>query len=197
VLKRDRSTGGGTRKRGRKKGSTRAKGAVLSNNLLFLVLGGLLMLTAGVYWVKQHGMNPVLPTRPKRALNKTLPPKPQERWHYIKALESKQITVIPPASSPFATGAAAVLPSIEKKPPLPPFKATQWQIQCEPCERLEQAQSLRASLALLGFEATIFKEGRRQRVVLGPYPQRAMAEKILYQLKQAQGPHCALVASYH
>lgn len=194
MLKRDYSTGG-TRKRGRKKSYKTAKSAVFPKNLLFFVLGMLLTLTAVVYWIKQHGMTPALPTRPKRALNKTLPPKPQERWRYIKALESKQILVLPPAPSPLLIREAEAPLSIDKTPPRPPFKAPQWLLQCEPFQRMEQAQSLRASLALLGFEATILTEGKRQRVVLGPYPQRAMAEKILQQLKQDQVSYCLLVAA--
>lgn len=153
------------------------------------------MLTAAVYWVKQHGMPPALPKLPKRALNKALPPKPQERWRYIKALESKQIVVPPPAPKPLLTREAAAPLSIEKTPPLLPVKAPQWRLQCEPFQRLDQAQSLRARLALLGFEASIVQEGTRQRMVLGPYPERAMADKILHRLKQDQIAHCTLIAS--
>lgn len=195
MLKRDYSTRGGTRTKGRKKSYKIAKGATLPKSLLLFLSGVLLTLTAVVYWVKQHGITPARPTRPKRALNKTLPPKPQERWRYIKALESKQILILPPDPSPLLIREAAAPLSIEKTPPGPPLKAPQWLLQCESFQRAEQAQSLRAGLALLGFEATIITEGTRQRVVLGPYPQRAMAEKILHQLKQERVSYCVLVAA--
>jgi cell division protein FtsN len=168
---------------------------MLSKNLLFFVGGMLLTLTGAVYWFKQQGITPARATPPKRVLHKVLPPKPEERWRYIKALESKQIVVLPPAPTPLSPQRAAAPLAIEKKFPMPPLKVPQWRLQCEPFHRRHPAQSLRANLALRGFEASIVTEGKRQRVVLGPYAQRAMADKILQQLKQEQIAHCALMTS--
>ncbi|MEW9809038.1 MAG: SPOR domain-containing protein [Candidatus Symbiodolus clandestinus] len=192
MAKRDYGTGRSTQKSVLSKPNRVAR-SVFPNYLLFFLAGVLLTLLGIFFWLKKSGSTSSRPARQPAALKK-LPSKPQERWRYIKALENKEVIVpiVPPSSAKLKdSNASLTLP----KPLLPSFKVTQWWLYCEPLKSSESLQSLRAHLALLGFEGTMIKENKRSQLALGPYTHRQLAGKHLQQLKHHQITCCTLNGS--
>ncbi len=83
----------------KKRGSTK-----VSKNVLALAAALLVIFIGGLYFITHNKPNsmPLLPTPNNRPGN-SLPPKPEERWRYIKELEDRQIGVQTP-TEPTASG---------------------------------------------------------------------------------------------
>ncbi|MDC9592772.1 cell division protein FtsN [Xenorhabdus sp. IM139775] len=182
-----------------------------------------------------------------------LPPKPEERWSYIKELENRPVNQSSlqepdaPLNKPFNQASQLTpeqkqlleqmqadmrQPPISLKevpynsesvprsrvlinPPAPQSDYAQQQhaqrqtepalsaqkpetneaklmLQCGSFRTMEQAESVRASLAFAGIESQIATKDNWHRVVLGPYKNRASAEKMRERVAVAGVPGCIL-----
>ncbi|WP_132924337.1 MULTISPECIES: cell division protein FtsN [Sodalis] len=74
-------------------------------------------------------------------------------------------------------------------------KSQRWVIQCGSYKVMDQAESVRAQLAFGGVESRITTSGGWNRVMLGPYPNRASADKSLQNLRGSGVPNCIPIAS--
>ncbi|PHM72779.1 cell division protein FtsN [Xenorhabdus kozodoii] len=185
-----------------------------------------------------------------------LPPKPEERWSYIKELENRPVNessvqepnatlnkplnpppqltpeqkqlleqiqsdmrqppislkevpynsdavprshvlINPPAQPHSSEQKRAAVP--ESKPPAssqantkPTANEAKLMLQCGSFRTMEQADSVRASLAFAGIESQITTKDNWNRVVLGPYKHKASAEKMRERVASAGVPGCIL-----
>lgn len=215
----------------------------------------------GLYFITHNQPEdvPLLPGQ-KTSQGNGLPPKPEERWRYIKELENRQIgvtqptepsaggevqsqtqltneqrqlleqmqadmrqqptklpevpyndqtqiprsqvTITPPVSNvpppqqqsrpvvpqqthtktqPVQQQQVQAPPKVEKEQPKE--KTQRWMLQCGSFKGLDQAESVRAQLAFAGIESRITTGGGWNRVVLGPYGDRAAADKMLQRIR--------------
>lgn len=251
----------------RKKNSRKKKGSSGGASKLMIVLAAtvLVVFAAGLYFITQHKpeISPEILGHPTQQGN-GLPPRPEERWTYIKELENRQVTnsenavVKTPGISPQAnltpeqrqfleqmqadmrqqptqlaevpsnatsrdggTKPAAVQQSAQQQtaqtqvttpsqkkadrtpPPVTPSTTQtaaqaqnqRWIVQCGSFKTIEQAESVKVSLAFAGFESRITPSGGWNRVVLGPYSNKDNADKTLQRLKGAGVGNCIPVAS--
>ncbi|MGL5334535.1 MAG: SPOR domain-containing protein [Enterovibrio sp.] len=104
-----------------------------------------------------------------------LPPKPQEKWTYIKVLENKDVKVN----------------ANEQELSVRPYL-----MQCGAFRTEEQAEQRRAGIAFQGLESQIrvsqAASGTWYRVVLGPYPQKRTAERDMNTLRRVGIEPCAI-----
>lgn len=96
-----------------------------------------------------------------------IPPKPQEKWSYVEALENNEVHV------------EAKVQEVSDRPYL---------MQCGAYKYEEQANERKAMIAFQGFESQLKtskgKLGTWYRVVLGPYTFKREAEKDRNQLRR-------------
>ena len=92
-------------------------------------------------------------------------------------------------------------PAAQPKPqeaakPKPTEKATsqRWMVQCGSFKGTDQAESVRAGLAFEGFESRITTGGGWNRVVIGPYKDRATADSTLKRLRSSGHSSCIPLA---
>ncbi|PHM62340.1 cell division protein FtsN [Xenorhabdus ishibashii] len=190
-----------------------------------------------------------------------LPPKPEERWSYIKELENRPVNEssiqegdaivnkplnqplqltpeqkqlleqmqadmrqppislkeVPYNSEPVPRSRVLINPPAqqqnteqtlpEQKPAAVPEKRplsssqantkseineAKLMLQCGSFRTMEQAESVRASLAFAGIESQITTKDNWNRVVLGPYKNKASAEKMRERVAGAGVPGCIL-----
>jgi cell division protein FtsN len=99
-------------------------------------------------------------------------------------IQPKAQTVTPPT---ITTKPVEAKPKPEVKPAETPKpekeKSQRWMVQCGSFRATDQAESVRARLAFEGIESRITSGGGWNRVVLGPYSNRAAADKTLSRLK--------------
>lgn len=240
--------------------------------MIALAAAVLITFIGGLYFIAHNKSEDavIVPNRGKNACN-GLPPKPEERWRYIKELENRHIGVHSPTeptaggevNSPAqltneqrqlleqmqadmrrepthlnevpyndqskTTGAAQTRPTTQA--PRNPFnqqpvqaprqaapttvapqpvqksaeagaaketpkeKPQRWLVQCGSFKAMDQAESVRAQLALAGIESRITTGGGWNRVLLGPYSSRAGADKILQSVRAAGVSNCIPVAA--
>lgn len=103
-MSRGRSSGAKRKTNTRKK---KKSSPGISKTMVVLAMGVLVTFAAGLYFLTHHkpDSDELLPTQAKHAGN-GLPPKPEERWRYIKELENRQVgvaTPTQPSSSASAT----------------------------------------------------------------------------------------------
>ncbi|WP_291970411.1 cell division protein FtsN [Candidatus Symbiopectobacterium sp.] len=270
----------------RKKTTSRRGGSSsgFSRFMIMLVVAVLVTFAGGLYFIANNkpAESPVLPRSATNNGN-GLPPKPEERWRYIKELENRQLgvpeptapnsggeikspvqltqeqrqlleqmqadmrraptqlsevpyndqtpvprsqvtitapktVVVPPVATtptvtqpPVSTRAPVTAPAtqtatpkqetpkqveIAKQPETPkPEKAQRWMVQCGSFKTLEPAESVRAQLAFVGIESRIASSGGWNRITLGPYKDRATADKMLSHLKDAGAANCIPLAA--
>lgn len=82
-----------------------------------------------------------------------------------------------------------------KNAPAAKEKSQRWLIQCGSYKAMDQAEAIRAQLAFGGIESRITTSGGWNRVMLGPYPTRAGADKSLQNLRAAGVSNCIPIAS--
>ncbi|OCQ54362.1 Cell division protein FtsN [Photorhabdus australis subsp. thailandensis] len=220
--------------------------------LVVIFIGGLYFITHN----KQESIPDALPKHPQQ--NHGLPPKPEERWRYIKELENRpvgietprdpsssgqinsqtkltaeqrqlleqmqadmqqpatslpevpyngvqvprsQVIIKPPAETqqqPQETRpqqqvqtAQPQTPPAEASKPKPAENAQRTILQCGSFRNMDQAESVRASLAFAGIESQITTGGGWHRVVLGPYS-KSTAAKMQERLKGVGVSGCIL-----
>jgi len=180
---------------------------ILAVILLIILLGSLYFIT--------RNKSDKLPLLPYPNTAKGLPPPPEERWRYIKELESRQFGVNKPIE-PTAEGGVhlstqimneqrkirekAALDKNQESIQLPEIPSTKsktakekishWVLQCGSFRTLEPAESLRAKSALSGIESSITSGDGWNRVILGPYSTRATVDDMLQRLKTTEASNC-------
>lgn len=77
----------------------------------------------------------------------------------------------------------------------PKEKSQRWVIQCGSFKAMDQAESIRAQLAFGGIESRITTSGGWNRVMLGPYASRAIADKSLQNLRSNGVSNCIPIAA--
>ncbi|RWR03230.1 cell division protein FtsN [[Pantoea] beijingensis] len=99
---RGRSTGT-RRKKNNSRGKKRSSGSGVSKLMMVLAAAVLVTFIGGLWFIAHHKKEdaPVIPNH--KAAGNGLPPKPEERWRYIKELENRQIGV-PVPTEPSAGG---------------------------------------------------------------------------------------------
>lgn len=75
-----------------------------------------------------------------------------------------------------------------------PASSQRWMVQCGSFKSTEQAESSRAQLAFEGFESRITNGGGWNRVVIGPYNNRAAADSTLKRLRASGHSNCIPLA---
>ncbi|MBK4784232.1 MAG: cell division protein FtsN [Pantoea sp. Pent] len=99
---RGRSTG--TRRKKPAGRSKKSKGGSGTSKLMIVLAVAVLVTFAGGLWFISHHKKEETPVIPNHKANGNgLPPKPEERWKYIKELENRQVTV-PSPTEPSAGG---------------------------------------------------------------------------------------------
>jgi cell division protein FtsN len=97
-----------------------------------------------------------------------LPQRPEERWEYIEELENREVIVD--------------VPEREIGPPKV--------MQCASFRKLDDAQQMRAQIAMVGLESLIRttdgQNGQWHRVMLGPYETKREAERDRHKLERAR-----------
>ena len=83
-------------------------------------------------------------------------------------------------------------PKAEK--PVEKEKSQRWMVQCGSFKGTDQAESVRASLAFEGFESKITTGGGWNRVIVGPYNNRASADSTLKRLRGNGHSNCIPVS---
>ncbi|MQL49742.1 cell division protein FtsN [Photorhabdus khanii] len=242
----------------------------LPKTTLAVAVALVVIFIGGLYFITHNGQEnapDVLPKHPQQ--NNGLPPKPEERWRYIKELENRPVGIATPRepSSGKQTNSRIPLtaeqrqlleqmqadmrqpatslpeipyngvqvprsqviikPSAETQQPLetrpqpqpqptlpqqkiqtqpvqpqtpppaetnkpkPAENAQRMILQCGSFRNMDQAESVRASLAFSGIESQIITGDGWHRVVLGPYS-KSTAGKMQERLKGAGVPGCIL-----
>lgn len=98
---RGRSTGT-RRKKTNSRSKKRSSGSGVSKIMVVLAVAVLVSFIGGL-WFIAHQKKEETPVPDHKAVGNGLPPKPEERWRYIKELENRQITV-PTPKEPSAGG---------------------------------------------------------------------------------------------
>ncbi|MFG1175429.1 cell division protein FtsN [Erwiniaceae bacterium CAU 1747] len=89
----------------------------------------------------------------------------------------------------------AAQPKAETKPKeAEKEKSQRWMVQCGSFKGTDQAESVRAALAFEGFESRITTGGGWNRVVIGPYSNRAGADSALKNLRGSGHSNCIPLA---
>ncbi|MBT0727743.1 cell division protein FtsN [Rosenbergiella australiborealis] len=78
----------------------------------------------------------------------------------------------------------------ETVPTTPESSSKHWLIQCGSFKGAAQAESTRAKLAFEGFESRVTTGGGWNRVVIGPYNQRAKVDSVIKELKNSGHTNC-------
>ncbi|CAQ86336.1 MULTISPECIES: cell division protein FtsN [Photorhabdus] len=231
----------------------------LPKTTLAVAIALVVIFIGGLYFITHNKQENVPDARPKHPQqNHGLPPKPEERWRYIKELENRpvgietprdpsssgqinsqtqltaeqrqlleqmqadmqqpatslpevpyngvqvprsQVIIKPPAETqqqPLETKpqqqvqtAQPQIPPAETSKSKPAETAQRMILQCGSFRNMDQAESVRASLAFTGIESQITTGGGWHRVVLGPYS-KSTAEKMQERLKGAGVSGCIL-----
>lgn len=228
--------------------------AGISKTIMALAIALVIFFIGGLYLITYNkpGKTPMLTPGNNHSIINGLPPKPEERWRYIKELESRQPTVQTPTKPPAghsisaqpkltneqrllleqmqadmnqqptkitevpgtnrikaahsstitkSTGSATQQSLVSSSENTPPSKMTEkstvsqalqsdlkknktqrWIVQCGSFRSTNQAETIRAQLAFAGLESRIVANSGWNRVILGPYNNRPLADNILQQL---------------
>ncbi|WP_099111249.1 MULTISPECIES: cell division protein FtsN [Xenorhabdus] len=256
------------RKKGSGKKKNQAKG--LPKTLLVIAVALVVTFIGGLYFIvhTKHESEKNIPPVAHQPKGHSLPPKPEERWSYIKELENRpvglpsiqdpslttgqpnnrpaeltpeqrqlleqmqadmrqtpvQLAEVPYNSEPVPRSRVIINPPSQQplseytpqqnKPsvPLPSPQAqvpqsqapnetnkpktetngSRIMLQCGSFRTMEQAESVRANLALAGIESKITTKDSWNRVVLGPYKNRESAEKMHRRVTNTGIPSCIL-----
>lgn len=130
-----------------------------------------------------------------------LPPKPEERWHYIKELEKNpHISIQIPTTNDLIKGSrvGAQAQLTDKQRQLQKNQNSQtlsdnpftWVVQCGSFKAIDQAELMRVQLAFMGIESFIISSNGWNRVMLGPYFNRTNVNESLQNLRTAGIPNC-------
>ncbi len=188
----------------RRDASQKKRNAPSVSNTVMVIAATLVVFFIGIIWLifyKKQWNPPSLTETSNSALMQGLPPKPEERWRYIKELENRhpgaripsepqlpaQLRQIPysdPRQAPADPASQTAGSALDKN------KSQSWLIQCGSFRAIKQAEAVRAQLAFAGIESYITASQGWNRVVLGPYSDRHFVGTILQQLTSARISDC-------
>ncbi|OTQ81198.1 SPOR domain-containing protein [Gilliamella apis] len=172
------------------------KSRILPSLMIVLAVIIIVLFSAILYLLStNHPEKPI--ERPKvktEAPVATLPEQPQERWTYLKELET------PNASSDTNSTASErqqILDSFINNSSTTPTTSTnsennKWLLQCGAFKEKTNADTLKASLAMTGISGNITSSQQLYRVTVGPYTNKTDAQKILNTLKGNGINNCIL-----
>ncbi|MEQ1975623.1 MULTISPECIES: cell division protein FtsN [unclassified Xenorhabdus] len=270
MAQRDYVSRGRSNPRQKSTGKKKNQAQGLPKTTLAVAVALVVMFIGGLYFIahnkqeenKQEGSAQNASQAHHQTKGHGLPPKPEERWSYIKELENRPVnessiqegdaTVnkplnqppqltseqkqlleqiqadmrqppislkeVPYNSEPVPRSRVLITPPAqqhteqyspeqksaavpEKKPSTSSSSQTSTQsevkeaklmLQCGSFRTMEQAESVRASLAFAGIESQITTKDNWNRVVLGPYKNKASAEKMRERVAGAGVPGCIL-----
>lgn len=160
-------------KRGAKQAPVKKKKPIVAIVAFFSLAIGLGYLLAQVSGTAEKTPQPLpVQVKPKKLqVKENLPEKPKEVWQYPQDLQKKEVIV-----------------EVPKKQ----VSTIRYQMQCGSFRQQSQAESMKATIAFQGYEATIKKTGNWHRVVLGPYKRKREAEKQRHQIKRAGITTCEI-----
>ena len=156
--------------------------------MIFLAVIIIVLFSAILYLLStNHPEKPI--ERPKVKTESpvaTLPEQPQERWTYLKELET------PNASSgtnsttserqqildSFINNSSTTTPTTSTN-----MEDSKWLLQCGAFKEKTNADTLKASLAMTGISGNITTSQQLYRVTVGPYTNKTDAQKVLNTLK--------------
>ncbi|PHM39537.1 cell division protein FtsN [Xenorhabdus mauleonii] len=250
MAQRDYVSRGRTNPRKKSTGKKNNQSQGLPKTTLAVAVALVIMFIGGLFFIVHNKKESVqtAPTPAHNPKNHGLPPKPEERWSYIKELENRPVNESsiqdpsaipnqPSVRSPQLTpeqkqlleqmqsdmrqppvslkevpynGAPAAPPHVLTAPPaqVPEYESRQARqaapeqktaandarlmLQCGSFRTMEQAESVRASLAFAGIESQITTKDNWNRVVLGPYNNKNSAEKMRGRVADAGVSGCIL-----
>ena len=143
--------------------------------------------------------DPAAPAGTPRPAERTAPPSPSAAPRPATATPRPETATPPPATAaPRPTTAASAPPPREPATAAAPASGPrEYRVQAGSFREKKEADRLRASLALGGFESRIqtrdTANGTRHRVVLGPFRGREAAEEAKARLRTAQGIDALIV----
>nr|WP_239553279.1 cell division protein FtsN [Pantoea coffeiphila] len=109
--------------------------------------------------------------------------------------QQKPAPITPVTREPARQQEVAAQPKAETKPKeAEKEKQQRWMVQCGSFKGTDQAESVRAALAFEGFESRITTGGGWNRVVIGPYGNRAAADSALKNLRGSGHSNCIPLA---
>ncbi|WP_367680236.1 SPOR domain-containing protein [Candidatus Fukatsuia anoeciicola] len=172
---------------------------------LVLVVVLLIKVITEFYFISNNKVDKLrlLPNHNIHTITK-LPPLPEERWHYIKELENRQIEIAKPTefSSNSKTHLLSSLnynysyqimePLLVTTPKLKlgKEKVQNWVLQCGSFRIIDQAKLIQAKLAFDGIESQLTSSNGWYRVLLGPYSNYTSINKIFKHLKDNKVLNC-------
>lgn len=182
----------------RKSRPKKNKSSFMPKFMIFMAIALIVLFSAILYFITNNKPNkpaeqPKVKTPPPAV---TLPEQPQERWTYLKALET------PNASSNATSNSVAS----ERQQILDSFAnntntrsnanqtsstTTKWTLQCGAFKEKANADTLKAQLAMVGINGNI-SSGQLYRVTAGPYTSKNEADKALSSLKNSGINNCIL-----
>jgi cell division protein FtsN len=161
--------------------------------MIFLAIIIIILFSSILYMVSTNSPKkpierPKIKTEPPAA---TLPEKPQERWTYLKELETPNAS----GNSNAASERQKILDSFMNKTPTTSTYTgdnSKWLLQCGAFKNKTNADTLKASLAMVGFSGNISSSKQLYRVTVGPYKNKGDAQKVLSTLKNNGINNCII-----
>jgi cell division protein FtsN len=170
------------------------------NLMIFLAIIVIILFSAILYFVVNNA--PKKNVKPPKAKTQppviTLPEQPQERWTYLKELETPNANYGSTSSSiarerqqildSFVNSNRTITPSSQENTATKNQSSnatsqtmTKWLLQCGAFKDKSNADTLKAKLAMTGFSGNI-SSGQLYRVTVGPYSSKQEANKVLNSL---------------
>ena len=176
------------RKKSQSKGKAKKnKSRIFQSLMIFLAIIIIILFSSILYYISTN--SPEKPVeRPKEKTESptaTLPEKPQERWTYLKELETPNDSGNPNVAT---SERQQILDSfMNNKPTTTTTSANtdnrKWLLQCGAFRDKTNADTLKASLAMTGISGNISSSQQLYRVIVGPYTNKDDAQKTLNTLK--------------
>ncbi|MDF7666591.1 SPOR domain-containing protein [Orbaceae bacterium ESL0727] len=192
----------------RKSHPRKSRSRIIPNLLILLAIILVILFATMLYFLAKTDPNKPAPTPKVKTAPPavTLPEQPQERWTYLKELETPNsagvsanavaterqqildsfagnITANPttiPTTRPTTKEATAQTQATT--PQTPPPASTKWLLQCGAFKDKTNADAVRAELAMAGISGSI-TNGALYRVTAGPYNSKNDADKVINILK--------------
>ncbi|WP_141669984.1 SPOR domain-containing protein [Gilliamella sp. App2-1] len=178
--------------------------------MIFLAIIIIILFSAILYFIANNA--PQKNIEPRKAKTQTpvitLPEQPQERWTYLKELETPNANYGSISSSTagerqqildsFIKNARTVAPSLQENTAIQnqssnvtPTITTKWLLQCGAFKDKSNADTLKAKLAMTGIRGNI-SSGQLYRVTVGPYTSKQEANKVLNSLNSNGFNNCII-----
>ncbi|WP_085247029.1 SPOR domain-containing protein [Gilliamella mensalis] len=177
--------------------------------MIFLAIIIIILFSAILYFVANNApeKNIDFPKAKTQPPVLTLPKQPQERWTYLKELETPNASHGSTSNSiarerqqildSFVNNTRATTPSSQEntatknQPVNVAPTITKWLLQCGAFKDKSNADTLKAQLAMTGFSGNI-SSGPLYRVTVGPYVSKQEANKVLNSLNSNGINNCVI-----